>query len=65
MAKSKESYQFADILDDESARIAREDPKQLIEKLFFIIDKSGKKVPFIFNEAQNEYYQNRTYCLSV
>ena len=41
-------------------KIAREDPKQIIESMFNIVDKSGKKVPFMFNSPQLQFYENMT-----
>lgn len=43
--------------DPKLERLARKDPKQIIEKMFFIVDKAGRRVPFIFNEPQNLYYE--------
>lgn len=36
------------------------DPKFFIERFFWIVDKQGKKVPFIFNNPQNLYYKSKT-----
>ena len=34
--------------------------KQIIEKLFTIVDKNREVVPFKFNAAQNYYYERKT-----
>lgn len=36
------------------------DPKQIIETCFWIINKAGERVPFIFNDLQNEFYHSKT-----
>jgi len=36
------------------------DPREIIESMFFIVDKSGKKVPFLFNDIQNRFYDERS-----
>ena len=41
-------------------RLALEDPKEIIESAFWIINKDKETVPFIFNNIQNEFYQERT-----
>ena len=46
--------------DEKLEKLAREDPKQIIESMFFIVNKAGKKVPFIFNTPQNIYYKQLT-----
>lgn len=40
--------------------LAINDPREIIESMFFIVDKNGKKVPFKFNAIQNQFYDNRT-----
>jgi len=40
--------------------LALVDPKQIIETCFWVVNKSGDRVPFIFNDLQNEWYYNRT-----
>lgn len=42
--------------DPKLEQLAREDPRKIIETMFNIVDKSGKKVPFLFNVPQNIYY---------
>jgi len=44
----------------ELERLAIEDPREIIESMFSIVNKEGKKVPFIFNQIQNEFYNSRT-----
>jgi hypothetical protein len=39
---------------------ALEDPKFFTQSVICITDKDRKIVPFIFNEAQNQYYNHRT-----
>lgn len=39
---------------------AHDDPKYIIESGFFVINKNKDTVPFIFNEAQNLFYKERT-----
>lgn len=41
-------------------RLAVEDPKQIIESFFWVADKNGDRVPFIFNDLQNEFYYGRS-----
>lgn len=41
-------------------QIALEDPRYIIERGFWVINKDKKVVPFIFNPAQNMFYDNRT-----
>ena len=41
-------------------KMAREDPAKILESMFMIVDKSGKKVPFILNPVQRRFYENRT-----
>lgn len=36
--------------------IARQDPKQIIEALFWVENKDGVIVPYKFNDVQNEWY---------
>lgn len=38
--------------------LARNDPAQIIEAFFSIVDKSGQKVPFRLNSVQRKFYQN-------
>ena len=37
------------------------DPRWYVETLFWIIDKSRERVPFVFNPAQSTYYKDRTH----
>lgn len=60
MTDQPEVMYFNDILDDKIIEIARNDPKQIIEEFFFIVNKDGERVQFKFNDAQNEYYKDRT-----
>lgn len=53
-------YKLLNILDDDTRKIAADDPKQIIENFFRIVDKSGRVVPFILNEAQAMYYDKMT-----
>jgi hypothetical protein len=46
--------------DSDIIRLAKEDPRVIIENFFTIIDKDGELVPFKFNPAQDKYYRNRT-----
>lgn len=46
--------------DKKMERLAIEDPREIVESMFFIVDKSGKKVPFIFNDIQNRFYEERS-----
>ncbi len=36
------------------------DPKYFIERFFYIVDRSARKVPFLFNLPQQRYYEHRT-----
>jgi hypothetical protein len=56
----REYYWLHDIVDDSITRTARNNPKEIIENFFYIVDKKTNKVPFRFNEAQDEYYYKRT-----
>jgi hypothetical protein len=40
--------------------LAREDPAQIVEAMFFIVDKSGQRIPFILNSVQRKFYEERT-----
>jgi len=42
--------------DPKLEELARTDPKKIIESMFYIVDKGGKRVPFMFNTPQNIYY---------
>lgn len=53
-------YKLLNILDDDTRKIAADDPKQIIENFFRIVDKSGRVVPFMLNEAQAMYYDKMT-----
>lgn len=44
----------------ELMRLALEDPRYIIESGFSIVNKEKDVVPFIFNNLQNEFYENRT-----
>lgn len=37
------------------------DPKQIVETCFWVINKAGERVPFIFNDLQNEFYYSRSF----
>lgn len=39
---------------------ALEDPRDIIETLFWVVNKEKETVPFIFNRLQNEFYEQRT-----
>lgn len=43
--------------DPKLEELARKDPKKIIESMFFIVNKAGKRVPFMFNEPQRKYYE--------
>jgi hypothetical protein len=49
-----------DIMDVESVRLAKEDPRILIEEMFMITDKKGEPVPFVFNPPQLKFYNQMT-----
>ena len=52
---------MSDMLHDPKLEdLARRDPRKIIESMFFIVNKAGKKVPFIFNAPQSLYYNERT-----
>lgn len=40
--------------------LAIQDPAQIIESMFFIVNKAGKKVPFELNNIQRIFYENRS-----
>lgn len=42
-------------------RLAHDDPRFIIEAGFMVIDKSKNVVPFVFNDIQNAFYDERTY----
>ncbi len=48
------------LLNDKLRRLAIEDPKQIIEGMFSIVNKRGVKVKFKLNRIQNEFYSART-----
>ena len=41
-------------------RLAHEDPRYLIEAGFMVINKDKQVVPFLFNDIQNAFYDERT-----
>lgn len=41
-------------------KLALNDPREIIESMFRIVNKQGKEVPFIFNNIQDKFYNNRT-----
>lgn len=41
-------------------RIAKTDPRYIIESYFWIESKEKKIVPFVFNQVQDKYYKTRT-----
>ena len=43
--------------DERLEKLARQDPRQLIESMFWSVDKAGKRVPFKFNAPQAKYYE--------
>ena len=45
---------------DDLIRIAHDDPKYIIESGFWVIDKNKDPVPFIFNNSQNIFYNERS-----
>jgi len=47
--------------EDDLFRLAIEDPRYIIESGFTVINKEREPVPFLFNNLQNDYYDNRTY----
>lgn len=44
----------------EMEKLAIYNPREIIESMFFIVNKAGKKVPFILNDIQLDFYNNRT-----
>ena len=40
--------------------LAITDPKQIIETCFWVVGKDGNRLPFLFNDLQNEFYYQRT-----
>lgn len=40
--------------------LAITDPKAIIESGFYLINKDRERVPFVFNDLQNEFYYQRT-----
>lgn len=57
-----ETIDFIEILqnDEDIKTLAKNDPRQIIEEFFYIANKDGLRVPFVFNEAQDIYYKNKT-----
>lgn len=45
---------------EELMLLAHEDPRFIIESAFQVINKNKEIVPFIFNDLQNAFYENRT-----
>lgn len=56
--KFKSGYDLTSI--DDLMLAAHEDPKFIIETGFSVINKEKEVVPFIFNDPQNMFYQERT-----
>ncbi len=46
-----------EITDAKTIEIARKDPRVIIERMFHIVDKGGKRVPFKFNRPQTKFYE--------
>lgn len=40
--------------------LAIHDPRRIVETGFYVIDKSRERIPFVFNDLQNQYYEQRT-----
>lgn len=45
---------------EELMHIGLTDPRYIIESGFLVVNKDKQEVPFIFNDLQNEFYDNRT-----
>ncbi len=50
----------ATITKEQLMELAHENPKWIIERAFWVVNKDKQTVPFIFNEAQNLFYYERT-----
>lgn len=50
-----------ELIDSDIVAVAKNNPKKIIERFFRIVDKYGNVVPFTFNDAQAEYYEQMTY----
>jgi hypothetical protein len=59
MAKQKSNYSQSDV---ETATKNMLDPYWRINTLYSIVNKSGQKIPFKLNWAQEELYRNVWYC---
>src|SRR3990167_10446316 len=46
--------------DDEIARLLVDDPRYWIEHCLYIVDQNQRRVPFLFNGVQVEYYERRS-----
>lgn len=46
--------------EEDLFRLAHEDPRYIIQSSFSIVDKNKEIIPFIFNNLQNEFYEERT-----
>lgn len=65
--KGKESINGITMTDEarvktkeELMQYAHDDPKYIIERGFWVVNKDKKPVPFIFNDSQNMFYEERT-----
>lgn len=45
---------------EELMQMALEDPRKIIERGFYIVNKDKEMVPFVFNQVQNKFYNERT-----
>lgn len=48
------------ITKEQLMQIALDDPRWIIERAFWVIDKEKERVPFLFNNPQNIFYDERT-----
>jgi hypothetical protein len=48
------------LLSPKMEKIALNDPRQIVESMFSIVNKQGKRVPFIFNGIQKDFYNSRS-----
>jgi hypothetical protein len=58
---SKEKAELDKILRDELEKVTLGDPEWRIDNLYWIQDEQGKKVKFVRNAAQREWWKNRWY----
>lgn len=46
---------------EELIELAINDPKEIIETCFWVTNKKRERIPFIFNDLQNEFYYQRSW----